>query len=470
LEAEAMAMGKRESEQQQDLFITHDKLPRSPGHVFYRKLNQVLAEGGFDRWVEALCEPHYCQGQGRPSVPPGVYFRMLLVGYFEGINSQRGIAWRCSDSLSLRDFLGIPLGEDSPDHSSLSYIRQRLPHSVHEAMFVWVLALLEKKKLLKGKVVGVDSTTLEADAAMKSIVRKETGEDWKQYLTRLMEEEGLIEEDDDPPSDETLRKFDKSRKDKKVSNDEWTSPTDPDARITKMKDGTTHLAYKAEHVVDLKTEAILAAEIYHADWHDTQTLEDSLHQAQIHLVEAGSDAQIVEAAADKGYHSNGTLTELHEHTTYRTYIPEPELKHNRVWTDKPPEQKAAVYANRRRTRGEHGKKLQRLRSELTERTFAHVCETGGARRTWLTAIENVRKRYLISAAAHNLGLLMRSLFKMGTPRGLQQFKTDLEGVVSSVYLAWLATQRFWKSLAPSAGHPTNSCAALLAEMELAIVA
>ena len=465
-----MVMGKREAEQQQDLFITHDKLPRSPGHVFYRKLNQLLAEGGFDPWVEALCEPHYCQGKGRPSVPPGVYFRMLLVGYFEGINSQRGIAWRCSDSLSLRDFLGIPLGEDSPDHSSLSYIRQRLPHAAHEAMFVWVLALLQKKKLLKGKTVGVDSTTLEADAAMKSIVRKDTGEDWKEYLTRLMKEEGLIEEGAERPSDEELRKFDKSRTDKKVSNDEWTSPTDPDARIAKMKDGTTHLAYKGEHVVDLETEAILAAEVYHADQHDTATLEDSLHQAQTNLVEAGSDEQIQEAAADKGYHSNGTLTELREHTTYRTYIPEPQLKHARVWTDKPPEQKAAVYANRRRTRGARGKKLQRLRSERVERTFAHVCETGGARRTWLTAIENVRKRYLISAAAHNLGLLMRSLFKMGTPRGLQQFRKDLEGVVSSFYLVCLTARRFWKLHAASQVHSTNSSASNLSQTEFALVA
>jgi transposase len=451
-----MAMGKREAEQQQDLFITHDKLPRSPGHIFYRKLNQVLAEGGFDRWVEALCEPHYCQGHGRPSVPPGTYFRMLLVGYFEGINSQRGIAWRCSDSLSLRDFLVIPLGQDSPDHSSLSYIRNRLPIDAHAAVFVWVLNLLQQKKLLKGKTVGVDSTTLEADAAMKSIVRKETGEDWKQYLLRLMQEEGLMEEGDDPPSDEELRKFDKSRKNKQVSNDEWTSPTDPDARIAKRKDGTTHLAYKAEHVVDLRTEAILAAEIYHADQHDTQTLEDSLHQAQINLVEAGSTVEIQEAAADKGYHSNGTLSELREHTTYRSYIPEPELTHDRVWTDKPPEQKAAVYANRRRTRGKHGKKLQRLRSERTERTFAHVCETGGARRSWLTGIENVRKRYLISAAAHNLGLLMRSLFKMGTPRGLQQFQTDLEGLVSSFYLAWLAASRLWTGLGALSRLPRDS--------------
>jgi transposase len=295
-----MALGKREAEQQQDLFVTHDKLPRSPGHVFYRKLNRQLVEGGFDRWIEGLCEPHYCQGQGRPSVPPGVYFRMLLVGYFEGINSQRGIAWRCSDSLSLREFLGLPLGEDSPDHSSLSYIRQRLPLTVDEAVFVWVLALLQQKKPLKGKTVGVDSPTLEADAAMKSIVRRETGEDWKEYLARLMKEEGLLEDGDDPPSDDELRKFDKSRPDKKASNAEWTSSHDPDARIAKMKNGTTHLAYKAEHVLDLETEAILAAEIYHADQADTQTLEDSLHQAQFNQREAGSGQQIQEAVADKG--------------------------------------------------------------------------------------------------------------------------------------------------------------------------
>jgi transposase len=439
-----MAMGKREAEQQQDLFVTHDKLPRSPGHVFYGKLNRVLAEGGFDLWVEALCEPHYCKGVGRPSVPPGVYFRMLLVGYFEGLNSQRGIAWRCSDSLSLREFLGIPLGEDSPDHSSLSYIRQRLPLEVHQEMFVWVLALLQQKKLLKGKTVGVDSTTLEADAAMKSIVRRDTGEDWNDYLTRLMKEEGLLAEQDEPPSDEELRKFDKSRTDKKVSNDEWVSETDPDARIAKMKDGTTHLAYKAEHVLDLETEAILAAEVYHADYADTTTLEDSLHQAQINQAAAGSEAEIKDAVADKGYHSNATLANLHEHTPYRSYVPEPELKHDRIWTDKPPEQKTAVYANRRRTRGARGRKLQRLRSERLERSFAHVCETGGARRTWLAGIENVRKRYLISAAAHNLGLLMRSLFKMGTPRGLQQFKTDLEGVLSSVHRAQIVVSRLWK--------------------------
>ncbi len=435
-----MAMGKRDTEQQQDLFITHDKLPRSPGHVFYRKLNQLLAEGGFDGWVEGLCEPCYAQGKGRPSVPPGVYFRMLLVGYFEGINSQRGIAWRCSDSLSLREFLGIPLGEDSPDHSSLSYIRNRLPLEVHQQVFVWILALAQEKKLLKGKSVAVDSSTLEANAAMKSIVRRDTGEDWNEYLTGLMREEGLIEEGD-APSAEELRKFDKQRKNKKVSNEEWASPTDPDSRVARMKDGATHLAYKAEHVVDLETEIIIAANIYHADQHDTKTLEDSLNEAQTNQREAGSEQQIEDAVADKGYHAAETLAELDEHTPYRTYIPEPERRHACVWTDKPPQQKQAVYANRRRTRGARGRRLQRLRSERVERSFAHVCETGGARRTWLVGIENVRKRYLMSAAAHNLGCLMRSLFKMGTPRGLQAYRMDLEEVVSSLYLAWIRVKR-----------------------------
>jgi transposase len=406
--------------------------------VFYQKLNRLLAEAGFDPWVEKLCEPHYAGGVGRPGIPPGTYFRMLLVGYFEGLSSQRGIAWRCSDSLSLRDFLGIPLGDDSPDHSSLSVIRNRLPLTVHVAVFQWILGLASTQKLLKGKSVGVDATTLEADAAMKSIVRKDSGEDYKEYLTRLMKEQGLIDEDD-KLSDDELRRFDKQRKDKKVSNDEWVSETDPDARITKMKDGTTHLAYKAEHVVDLESEIIVAAEIYHADQADTQTLEDSVQQAQTNLREAGSEIEIKDVVADKGYHANETLATLREHTPYRTYIPEPELPHERVWTDKPPEQKAAVYANRRRTRGERGRKLQRLRSERVERSFAHVCETGGARRTWLWGIDKVRKRYLIAAAAHNLGCLMRRLFQIGTPRGLQAFADLAEAlqlVMRAIILRW----------------------------------
>lgn len=447
-----MALGRRKGEQQDELFIMAEDLPKAPGHVFYRKLNAILREAGFDPWVENLCRPFYAESQGRPGIPPGTYFRMLLIGYFEGIGSQRGIAWRCSDSLSLRDFLGIPLTEDSPDHSSLSVIRDRLPIEVHREMFTWVLRLLEEKKLVKGKTVGVDSTTLEANAAMQSIVRRDTGDDYETYVKQLMAKEGIEE-----PTSEEVRRFDKQRKDKKVSNEEWVSETDPEARITKMKDGTTQLAYKAEHVVDLETNAILAAEIYAGDHADSQTLEDSVNHAQTNLNEAKTGAEIQDVAADKGYHATEQLTALAEHTPYRTYIPEPELKHNRRWTDKPAEQKAAVYANRRRVRGERGRQMQRQRSEYVERTFAHVCETGGARRTWLRGMEKVQKRYLLVAAAHNIGVLMRKLFQMGTPRGLQEYVDGLLGPARAVYLVCLAT---WQKFVVNANHAIHKVRSL----------
>ena len=412
-----MALGRRVEERQQEMWIASAELPKSQGHVFYRKLNQLLAEAGFDHLVEELCQAYYHATMGRPGIPPGIYFRMLLVGYFEGIGSQRGIAWRCADSLSLRTFLGVPLTEETPDHSSLTRVRDRFSLEVHVEVFRFVLRVASEQGLLKGKSVAVDATTLEANAAMKSIVRRDTGEDWNEYLKRLMQEEGLIEEDDDP-SDEELRRYDKQRKNKKVSNAEWVSETDPKSRITKMKDSRTHLAYKAEHVIDLETEVVLAAEIYTADTGDTDTLVDSVMEAQTHLNEAGLEAEIEEAVADKGYHAAHTL-ELAEAMHLRTYIPEPQRKHDRRWTDKPEEFQRVVNNNRRRTKTKKGRRLQRQRSEKVERSFAHVCETGGARRAWLHGLEKIRKRYLMSAVARNLGLVMRHLFGMGTARGLQ---------------------------------------------------
>jgi len=408
-----MALGKRKREQQSAWVATTD-LPKSPGHPFYRKLNELLAEAGFDDWIENLCRPHYAEKRGRPSIPPGVYFRMILVGYFEGVSSQRGIAWRCSDSRSLAEFLGVPITDETPDHSSLSRTQSRLPLEVHEQVFAFVLAIATKQKLLSGKTVGVDSTLLEADAAMKSIVRKETGDDWKTYLKGLAEKAGLQN-----PTDEDLRRFDKTRSDKKVSNKDWESPNDPDARIAKMKDGTTHLAYKAEHVVDLDSEFLLSAVVYHADHGDPDTLADSVMQAALNLEAAGSEIEIKEAVADKGYHKAATL-ELCQALNVRTYIPERKQLHQSRWTDKPPEFRQAVYGNRRRVRGARSKRLQRLRSERVERSFAHVCVTGGARRCWLHGIAKVSKRYLLQAAARNLGLILRKLFGMGTPRGLQK--------------------------------------------------
>jgi transposase len=413
-----MAMGKRKP-RQESLFVATDRLAHAPGHPFYQRLNALLAEAGFDRWVEQRCRQYYEQDEprGRKSIPPGVYFRMLFVGYFEGLDSQRGIAWRCADSLALRQFLGIPLDESTPDHSTLTNTRQRLPAEVFEEVFRFVLAIAAEKKLVSGTTVGVDSTTLEANAAMKSIVRKDTGEDWKQYVTRLMRDEGVVEPEREP-TDEEVRRFDKKRKDKKVSNEDWESSTDGDARIAKLKDGRTHLAYKAEHVVDLETDLVLAAEIYPANQADPATLADSVLAAQVNLQESGSDATIEEAAADKGYHAAGTI-EMCDFLEVRTYIPEPRRPHGSTWAGKPAEHRRAVLNNRRRVRRAKSKRLQRRRSEVVERTFAHVCDTGGARRSWLRGFVDVSKRYLMAAAAHNLGRVMRLLSGIGKPKALQ---------------------------------------------------
>ena len=408
-----MAMGRHKRERQGELWIATHDVPQSRGHPFYQKLNQLLGEAGFDEFVESLCGPFYAAYLGRPGIPPGVYFRMLLVGYFEGIDSQRGIAWRCADSLSLKSFLGYSLAQATPEHSSLTVIRKRLSVEVHEQVFTFVLKIAQVKKLQKGRAVAVDATLLEANAAMKSIIRRDTGEDWKEYLRCLMAEEGI-----ENPTDEELRRFDKKRKGKKVSNKEWVSSTDPQARIMKMKDGRTHMAYKSEHAIDLESGLLLAATIHHGDRADSESLIESLVTAQANLIGSGCEAEIRTVAADKGYHKTETLAWC-RNFGIRTYIPERESKTKRQWADKPAQWQEAYYGNRRRVRGRRGKRLQRLRSEHVERSFAHVCETGGARRAWLGGVVDVGKRYLMYAAGHNLGVVMRKLFGVGTPRTLQ---------------------------------------------------
>jgi transposase len=410
-----MAMGKRRAAQE-ILFVAAADLPRSPGHPFYERLNRLLAEAGFDPWIEGRCRPYYeeVERRGQPSLAPGVYFRMLLVGYFEGLDSQRAIAWRCSDSLSLRKFLGLALETPTPDHSTLSNTRRRLPAEIFQDVFQFVLKLANDKKLLSGQTMGVDSTTLEANAAMKSIVRRDSGEDWSAYVARLMREDGTIEPDATPTA-EDIRRYDRNRKDKKVSNDEWTSPTDPDSRIAKMKDGRTRLAYKAEHVVDLESDLIVSAELCPADEADSRTLAGSLEKARENLRDAGVEEPVRQAAADKGYHSAENLA-LCESLGVRAYIPEPEHRNRRTWTDKPDGYQELVYNNRRRVKGDVGRGLQRLRSERVERSFAQVCDTGGRRRCWVRGLIELGKQYVLAAAAFNLGRMMRRLFGVGKPR------------------------------------------------------
>jgi transposase len=420
-----MAMGKRKP-RQESLFITIDQLTPSAGHPFYQRLNALLAQNGFDDWIERRCLEFYEheETRGRPSLPPGVYFRMLLIGYFEGIDSQRGIAWRCSDSLSLRAFLGIPLDQATPDHSTLTNTRKRLPESVFDEVFRFVLGIAEANKLIAGTTVGVDSTLLEANAAMKTIVRKDTGDDWKQYVTKLMREAGEVGPNEEP-SNEAARRFDRKRRGKKVSNEDWKSSTDADARIARMKDGTTHLAYKAEHVVDLESDLVLAAEVRLATDGDAATLAESVLAAQENLEQCGSDAVIEEVAADKGYHS-GQSMETCADFEWRTYIPEPRRTHPLDLSKRSEAQRRAVLNNRRRTSRSKSKRMQKRRSEVVERTFAHVCETGGGRRSHLRGRVEVKKRYLLAVAAHNLGRILLKLTGVGKPRSLR-------GVVGSFF-------------------------------------
>lgn len=358
--------------------------------------------------------------------------------------------------LSLRQFLGIPLDEQTPDPKTLSNTRCHLSEEVFDEVFQFVLSIAAEKKLLSGKTVGVDSTLLEADAAMKSIVRRDTGEDWKQYVTRLMQEDGAIPPDQEP-SDEEIRRYDKKRKNKRVSNEEWVSPHDPESRITQLKDGRTHAAYKAEHVVDLKSDLVLAAEIRPADHADTDTLVDSVVQAQINLQAAECEASIEEVAADKGYHAAHTL-ELCLALGLRTYIPEPRRKHRSRWTDKPPEFQQAVLGNRRRLRRAKSKRFQRLRSELCERSFAHLCNRGGMRRSWVKGVAKLAKRYLIAVAAHNLGRILFKLFGIGKPKALQS-KGGLTALTQLVIVVCWAAQAAWKRQTPQ---PTGRLARLAA--------
>ena len=421
-----MSMKKQARGHQETLWIPHDAVASSPGHPFYERLERVLREEKFDVFVESKCSSYYAKTQGRPSIPPGVYFRMLLIGYFERLDSERGICWRCSDSLSLRRFLGLALDEATPEHSSLSRIRTRLPLEVHSAVFGWVLGVLARKGLIDGKTLGVDATTLEANAALRSIVRRDTGESYESFLQDLARESGI-----ETPTREDIVKLDKKRP-KKGSNKDWVNPHDPDAEIMKMKSGGTHLAHKAEHAVDMSGEgAVLAVTLHGGAKGDTNSLPDTLEEAQSNLGELADDEDAGEqlhedvgreVVADKGYHGNDTLLALLGEE-YRTYISEP-ARGRRKWKNKEDEQ-AATYANRRRIRGERGKRLLRRRGELLERPFAHYLEAGGMRRTHLRKHGNILKRLLVHVAGFNLGILMRTLIGKGTPKEYAELKAAL---------------------------------------------
>ena len=387
-------MGPRETDQP-PLWIATSDLPTSPGHPFYARLTTLLDGHHCDRFVEGLCDRFYAPVMGRPSLAPGRYFRLLLVGYFEGIDSERGIAWRAPDSLAVRSFLRLAVDEAPPDHSTSARTRRLIDLETH-------------------RTIAIDATTLEANAAMRSIVRRDTGESYQAFLAGLAKASGI-----ETPTREGLARLDRKRK-KKTSNKAWTNPHDPDAKVTKMKDGRTHLAHKAEHAVDMETGAIVAVTRQGADVGDTTTIIETAIAAAEQVEDAPANVDdrqsLEEIVGDKGYHSNQTLIDL-DAVGIRSYVSAPD-RGRRDWS-KDPEARAPVYGNRRRMRGRRGRRRMRQRGERIERSLAHLYDTGGMRRTHLRGHTNILKRLLIHAGGFNLGLVMRHLIGLGTPRGLQ---------------------------------------------------
>ena len=406
-----MAMGKKKRGRQKDLWIATSEISVPGGHPFYEALEALLKEHHFDDFVEERCAKFYAPWMGRPSLEPGVYFRLLLVGYFEGLGSERGIAWRAADSLALREFLGLKLSESPPDHSTLSRTRRLIDVETHAAVFNWVLQRVGEVGLLKGKTLGIDATTLEANAALRSIIRRDSEQGYEEFLRGLAQASGI-----ETPTRQELMKMDRKRK-KKGSNQEWKHPHDPDSRITKMKDGRTHLAHKAEHAVDLETGAIVAVTVQGADQGDTTTLVETLIEAAENLEQVmPEEGEIQEVVADKGYHSTSTMKDF-QALEIRSYVSEPD-RGGRKWKGDL-QGRDAVYANRRRVRGERGRRLLRMRGERLERPFAHLYRSGAMRRTQVRGHLNVIKRLLIQAGAFNLGMVLRKQVGAGTPRGLQ---------------------------------------------------
>src|SRR5215470_13796853 len=432
-----MAMGTRR-EHSEELWIASCQLARPASHPFYKRLNQLLAKHDFDRFVEGKCQRFYAATMGRPGLAPGIYFRLLLVGYFEGIDSERGISWRAGDSLSIREFVGIPLHEGAPDHTTISRTRRLIDVETHRQVFLWILELLADAGLVKGQRMGIDATTLEANAALRSIVRRDNGQSYEEFLQGLAQQSGIA-----TPTREDLARVDRKRK-KKGSNEAWVNPHDPDARITRMKDGSTHLAHKAEHAVDMDTGAVVAVTLQEADLGDTTTVKETLAEAGTtvaDLIEREAEMRpaekpqvhlgvVEEVVADKGYHSGPVLREK-KAAGVRTYIPEKKQAGKRHWVGKE-EQRDVVYANRQRLQRPKGKRLLRKRGELIERTFAHCYETGGMRRTHLRKQNNILKRLLIHVAGMNLGLLLRNLYGSGTPRSLQGLSLTLRFLAAMV--------------------------------------
>ena len=401
-------------------------------------MEQTLASFQFAVKVRKLCESAYSDsGRGRPGVDPAVYFKMLMVDFFENIPSERGIAERCGDSISIRFFLGYDLTQSTPDHSTLSVIRDRLSDDTYQQVFLVILAALQEHGLIKGRNVGIDASVIEANASLKSLVNRDTAEVYWEYVRRLAGENGVDTKDAD-----AVRQFDRKRP-KKMSNDDWENPHDPSAKIGPTKAGATDMIYKPEHTVDLDTGAILQAEVRLGNEADKEGLAQHVLEAQVNINHAqerpADDLTIKSVAADKGYYNVEELGQLQQEGI-RTVVSDP-VKHRVVKKLTEEQSKVVSKARRRSARSESGKDLLKKRGMHLERSFAHTLDAGGARRTTLRGFGNVNKRFKMTAAIYNLSQLMRKIWGVGTPKqsaaGAKPLVWIFGGLFAGMRWGWL---------------------------------
>ena len=415
-----MFKARQKTEVQKELWVVADRLPQASPSRFYELLNGTLEEMDFARQVREMCAPAYAEAArgGRPGIDPVIYFKMLMVGFFEGIESERQIAFRCGDSLSLRGFLGYALDEATPDHSSMSIIRQRLGSECFERVFALVLTAMRQHGLLKGRHLGIDSSVIEANASLRSLKERNTEESYWDYVQRLAGESGLQTTDG-----AELRSFDRKRPGKKMSNEQWKNPHDPDAKIGKTKAGATDMVYLPEHAVDLETGAIVQAQVLAGDHRDSEELSERVIEAVINIQEAigtkDPEGMPETLTADKGYFSLLEVGRLQE-MSVKPVISDPKRAQRRF--DKlSSAQRQSLARVQRSVSSKYGKRLLRKRGQHIERSFAHVLDAGGMRRATLRGLENLNKRHQIAAACYNLSQLMRRLYGVGTPKQWRAF-------------------------------------------------
>lgn len=421
---------------QPEFWIHADQVVQPAKCRFYSKLEATLESFGFAAKVRELCAPAYDKsGNGRPGIDPAVYLKMMMIGFFEDLTRERAIAARCADSIAIRQFLHYELTEATPDHSSLSIIRQRLEGPIYDQVFTLVLAALQAHGLLRGKHLGIDSSVMEANASLRGLVNRNTGEAYWDYVKRLAAESGI-----NPQDSAAVRKFDRKRP-KKMRNDEWENPDEPEAKIGPKKDGATDMIYRPEVVADLDTGAIVGAEILLGNQADHQAVCTHILAAQEAINTARAEPPEVltveTATADKGYFEVTQLVALQQEQI-KTVIADPVSNRRLDKLDETGRQ--AVKAAHRSTQSKYGKALLRRRGMHLERAFAHILDCGGMRRATLRGRQNLNKRFKLAAAFYNLSQLMRKLFGIGTPRQCEAMARRAFGVFLEVFVLRLLTR------------------------------